>query len=157
MALFVFLSLVMFTLVIQLSDTQTLTVSIDTERRLGWHRLGSPAGRSLGWGTSFHHTHPPRHPAHLVEKHKNNKKVRRINNPTHLCFYFLRLTLNIEGDAVGEDFVIVAGDTCERLLVRLSAGHQNVVALNGERPVGVSVLSCGRFSRHPRLPPANRK
>lgn len=63
------------------------------------------------------------------------------------------LTLNIQGDAVGEDLLVVRGDAGQRLLVRLSAGHQNVVALHRERPVRVPVLSGGRFSRHARLPP----
>lgn len=51
-------------------ETQTnrvvLTASTDTERQLGWHQLGSSAGRSLGSGTNFHRTHPPKHLAHLV-------------------------------------------------------------------------------------------
>lgn len=47
----------------------------------------------------------------------------------------VRLTLNIEGDAVSEDLLVVAGDTGECLLVCIFAGHQNVVTLNGERPV----------------------
>lgn len=63
------------------------------------------------------------------------------------------LTLNIQGDAVGEDLLVVRGDAGQRLLVRLSAGHQNVVALHRERPVRVPVLSGGRFPRHARLPP----
>ena len=65
-----------------------------------------------------------------------------------------RLTLNIEGDAVGEDLLVVGGDAGERLLVCFSAGYQNIVTLNSERPVWVPVLSGGHFSRHPRLPPA---
>lgn len=63
------------------------------------------------------------------------------------------LTLNIEGDTVGEDLLVVRGDTGERLLVCLSAGHQNVVTLHRERPVKVPVLSGGHFSWHARLPP----
>lgn len=63
------------------------------------------------------------------------------------------LTLNIEGDAVSEDLLIVRGDAGERLLVCLSAGHQNVVTLHRERPVKVPVLSGGHFSWHARLPP----
>lgn len=68
-----------------------------------------------------------------------------------------RLTLNIEGDAVSVDLLVVGGDAGERLLVCLFAGHQNVVTLNGERPVWVSVLPAGHFSRHPCLPPAHIK
>lgn len=63
------------------------------------------------------------------------------------------LTLNIEGDAVGKDLLVVRGDARQRLLVCLSAGHQNIVTLDRERPVRVPVLSCGRFPRHTRLPP----
>lgn len=65
------------------------------------------------------------------------------------------LTLNIEGDAVGEDLLIVRGDAGERLLVCLSAGHQNVVTLHRERPVIVTVLSAAHFSWHAGLPPVS--
>lgn len=51
-----------------------LTVSTDTERRPGWHQLGSSAGRSLGSGTSFHQTHPQTHLAHLVHTRASRKK-----------------------------------------------------------------------------------
>lgn len=72
---------------------------------------------------------------------------------------FTRLTLNVEGDAVGEDLLVVAGNTGERLLVRLSAGHQDVVALNRKSPVRVPVLAGADFSRHARLPtaPVNKR
>lgn len=75
-------------------------------------------------------------------------------NSIFLAFCFGRLTLNVKGDAVGEDLLVVAGNAGERLLVRLSAGHQNVVALNGKGPVRVPVLAGADFSRHARLPPA---
>lgn len=64
-----------------------------------------------------------------------------------------RLTLNVQGDAVAEDLVVVDGDAGQRLLVRFSAGNQNVVALNGERSVWVPDLSGRGFSRNARLPP----
>lgn len=73
----------------------------------------------------------------------------------HLATLSTPLTLNIEGDAVGEDLIIVRGDAGQRLLVCLSAGHQNVVTLHRERPVIVPVLSAGHFSRHARLPPVS--
>lgn len=79
-------------------------------------------------------------------------KTLRIGPPLANSRAFL-LTLNIQGDAVGEDLLVVGGDAGQRLLVCLSAGHQNVVALHRERPVRVPVLSGGRFSRHARLPP----
>lgn len=63
-------------------------------------------------------------------------------------------TLDVQGDAVGEDLLVVARDAGERLPVRVSAGHQDVVALDGEGPVRVPVLAGAHFSRHAGLPPA---
>lgn len=67
--------------------------------------------------------------------------------------FILLLTLDVQRDAVGEDLLVVAGHAGERLLVRLSAGHQDVVALDSEGPVRVPVLAGADFSRHARLPP----
>lgn len=66
-----------------------------------------------------------------------------------------RLTLNVEGDAVCVHLLVVNGNAGERLSVSFSAGHQNVVALNGDRPVRVYVLSGGCFSWDLCLPPAH--
>lgn len=65
------------------------------------------------------------------------------------------LTLNIESYTVSEHLLVVRGDACESLFVCAFVGNQNVVTLNCERPVGVSELSGGHFSRHPALPSAH--
>lgn len=65
------------------------------------------------------------------------------------------LTLNIEGDTVSEDLIVVGGDAGEHLLVCVFAGHQNIFTLNSKRPVGVPVLPVGCFPRHPSLPSAH--
>lgn len=127
-----------------------LTLSTDTERQLGWHQLGSSVGHFLGSDTSFHQSHPPKHLARLVDtrthiKKRQNKACNSIvaHMTQHKTSVLLstcdvmkdRLTLNIKGDTVSVDLLVVSGDAGERFLVCVSAGHQNVVTLNGECPI----------------------